>query len=251
MDIQLTAQQEMVIDLLSRGMTAKAAAAQAGVSTRTVRRWKKDASFAEDLRDAIDEFCHDLIFSIEPVVREARAQVKLALDRNQEMIRGDKPVDVNRACNLASSLAIRWMKFGVAAAHAETERDVGALASAIARTVAHVPQASSLLDRQLTEPPVAHSEPNRFNAAMSISATKSTPSAEPQIENADSKIPSESGQKRTSENAPPTPQPQAAPSIGSKTTPSTPVSAPAATAPAIAPLPPSRPESRKEPAAAR
>ena len=144
----MNTQQELVIELLARGVTAKETAAQTSASPRSIRRWKKEPEFAAELRAAVTEYRDNLIFSMDAVVRRARAEEKLAFDRTRELMHGDSAVDANRACNLAHNTALKWMKFIVRLSEAETSRDIGAMTSALAKaypeTEAPGPQASSL-----------------------------------------------------------------------------------------------------------
>src|SRR5471030_1643703 len=106
----LDPRQIQAIDLLVQGCTMVAVAKKIGVSARTIRRWKQDAEFAGELREAIGEVLDCAQLRINPIILRAERQANRCLKINDEMLDSTDYRLVSRACNQASNNAIKWIK---------------------------------------------------------------------------------------------------------------------------------------------
>ena len=242
-DSTLGAQRLQAVELLAGGMNMRAAAAKLKVSERSLRRWKNEPEFANELHASIREVLDEIKLKVNPLILRAEKQAKRIFKINDELLESTDYRIVSKACNSASVNAIRWIKLLLVLEKARTASDLAAVVQKLERAGDPVPQASSLHDpdtHSASEPVTAASvspapssergpggEVAPERAPVSVAAAASAPCPNPKSANETSvSNVSESGQKRTSEKPAPSVQPQAAPSVKPSAPAPKPMSAP-------------------------
>ena len=102
--------QLQAIGLLVSGFSCEETARRVGVCSRTLRRWKKDPEFAEELRDVYNEFSDDMKSRALNMVNRSMNMTQKSFDALDELLEGGVPAQILRASNTLISASLRWTR---------------------------------------------------------------------------------------------------------------------------------------------
>jgi len=151
------------IDLLIAGHSMEAAARKLNVSSRTIRRWKKEPEFAEELSENLNDLRDHLGCLSLASARQSHEKVQAAFDAVTPLLKDTDPNVVIRAAKAMTEMSVKMQKLLMAAEIHEQKM----------RAAAEKAQKSA--------PPVQATAPisgqNRTSAEASTLAPVSAPSA--------------------------------------------------------------------------
>ena len=150
----LDPRQVQAIDLLVQGWTMEAAAQKIGVSARSIRRWKQDAEFAGELREAIGEVLDNAQLRINPLILRAERQANRSFRINDELLESTDYNVVSKACNHASNNAIKWIKLLLVLRKAEATQNLTGLAKSLTASATTPRMAPRIAAFPLPSPPL-------------------------------------------------------------------------------------------------
>ena len=104
--------QDRALELLLSGKTALETAALVGVDARTIRRWKKETSFAQELSDLREEIRDEIMLRVMALIEKLQSAAFAQLEWLKTM--ADKLpalTDKLRCLNAISQLNFKWSKF--------------------------------------------------------------------------------------------------------------------------------------------
>ena len=98
------------IDLLVLGHSLENAARKLNISSRTIRRWKKEAEFATELREAIGDLREQIGCLTLATARQSAQYASAAFTAMLPLLEDKDPLVVMRAANVVTTMSLKMTK---------------------------------------------------------------------------------------------------------------------------------------------
>jgi hypothetical protein len=106
----MTSDQLQAVGLLVSGLSSEEVAKKVGVCSRTLRRWKKDPEFAEELRDVFDNFSADMKARALIMVNKSMYMTHKSFNALNELLDDGHAANRLRASNTLLNAGLRWTR---------------------------------------------------------------------------------------------------------------------------------------------